>query len=86
MQTFGRSDPIKTASVPLIGQMERGEVPKVKPFAKEQREYKYKAFYVLKDVLKQCGVTVGCNGCKYMALNQGGKKQIPNEASKPATA
>ena len=56
-----------------IGQMERGEVPKVKPFAKEQKEYKYTTFYVLRDVVTQCGTTADCIGCKLMLLNQGGK-------------
>ena len=64
---YGLSRPVN------IGQIERGEVPKVKPFAKEQRDYKFRAFYVLRDVVKQCGITADCVGCKFMLMNQGGK-------------
>ena len=56
---------------PNIGQMERGEVPKVKPVAQEQKDNKFRAFDVLKDVVAQCGPTADCMGCKYTLMNRG---------------
>ena len=56
-----------------IGHVERPEVPKLRPLAQEQRDYKFRALDLLKDIIKELGFTMDCPGCKNVMSGIGGK-------------
>ena len=64
---FGLQKPVD------IGHIERPEVPKLRPLAQEQRDYKCRALYVFKDIIKEFGFTPDCPGCKNVMSGIGGK-------------
>ena len=56
-----------------IAYVERPEVPKLRPLAQEQRDYKFRALYLFKDIFKEVGFTPDCLGCKNVMSGIGGK-------------
>ena len=56
-----------------VWHVERPDVPKLRPLAQEQRDYKFRALYLVKDIIKEFGFTADCPGCKNVMNNIGGK-------------